>query len=196
VELAGVATQVAITSPGSKPAYRGSGPLLVTHTGWSGPAILDASHLATQSTPAARQPIVVDWIGPAGAQLEDALMSASGTVRSVVGAYLPRRLTDALVREAGAEPATPLSQLRREARRTIVDALTAYRLPWTGDAGYQKAEVTGGGVRLDEVDPRTMESRRHPGLYFCGEVLDAFGPIGGHNFQWAWSTGRAAGASV
>ena len=53
--------------------------------------------------------------------------------------------------------------------------------------------MTGGGVSLAEVHPRTMESRRHPGLYICGEVLDAFGPVGGYNFFWAWATGRAAG---
>ena len=66
-------------------------------------------------------------------------------------------------------------------------------IPWTGDEGYRKAEVTGGGVALGEVNPRTMESRRCPGLFLCGEMLDAFGPIGGHNFAWAWATGRAAG---
>ena len=73
--------------------------------------------------------------------------------------------------------------------------LTRYPLPWTGDEGYRKAEVTGGGVALSEVDPRTLESRLHPGLFLCGEILDAFGPIGGHNFAWAWATGRAAGAA-
>jgi len=66
-------------------------------------------------------------------------------------------------------------------------------LPWSGHEGYAKAEVTGGGVSLAEVDPATMESRKHPGLFLCGEILDAFGPIGGFNFQWAWATGRAAG---
>ncbi|HEV2736520.1 MAG TPA: NAD(P)/FAD-dependent oxidoreductase, partial [Longimicrobiaceae bacterium] len=59
--------------------------------------------------------------------------------------------------------------------------------------GYKKAEVTGGGVPLSEVDPRTLESRVVPGLFLCGEILDAFGPIGGYNFLWAWSTGRLAG---
>jgi len=86
-----------------------------------------------------------------------------------------------------------LAQLRREERVGIVDLLTRYPLPWTGDEGYKKAEVTGGGVTLGEVHPSTMESRLHPGLFFCGEVLDAFGPIGGYNFAWAWATGRAAG---
>jgi predicted flavoprotein YhiN len=66
-------------------------------------------------------------------------------------------------------------------------------LPWSGDEGYRKAEVTGGGVSLSEIDAGSLESRRHPGLFLCGEMLDAFGPIGGYNFLWAWATGRAAG---
>jgi hypothetical protein len=198
--LAGVSAEVAITSRGLKPVYRGSGSLLVTHGGWSGPVVLDASHLATTSTAEERHEIVVDWLGVDPVELDEALRAAKGTVRSALFATseerLPRRLLDALVEEAGGDPSVPLAQLPRAQRRALVDTLTAYVLPWTGHAGYQKAEVTGGGVRLDEVAPRTMESRRTPGLFFCGEVLDAFGPIGGHNFLWAWATGRAAGASV
>jgi predicted flavoprotein YhiN len=83
--------------------------------------------------------------------------------------------------------------LRRDERAALVDRLVNFALPVTGDEGYRKAEVTGGGVALDEIDPRTLESVRHRGLYFCGKVLDAFGPIGGHNFAWAWATGRLAG---
>ena len=75
----------------------------------------------------------------------------------------------------------------------MINQLTACELPWDGDEGYRKAEVTGGGVNLSEVNPVTMESRRHAGLFICGEVLDAFGPVGGYNFLWAWATGRAAG---
>jgi len=198
-DLAGVATDVSITSRWVRPAYRGSGALLVTHTGWSGPAVLDASHVATTSPPDARQEILVDWTSADPGALDTALQVGGGTVRSALAGTaptLPRRLLDTLVRKAGANPTTPLAQLRRADRMAIVEALTAYRLPWTGHSGYQKAEVTGGGVRLDEIDPRTMESRRCPGLYFCGEVLDAFGPIGGHNFLWAWTTGRAAGAAA
>ena len=86
-----------------------------------------------------------------------------------------------------------LAELRRDERLRLIDVLVRYPLPWTGDEGYKKAEVTGGGVSLAEVDPRTMESRRCPGLFICGEALDAFGPIGGYNFAWAWATGRAAG---
>jgi predicted flavoprotein YhiN len=105
---------------------------------------------------------------------------------------LARRLAD----EAGVPWERPLSRLPREERRALVAALTEYELPWTGDEGYRKAEVTGGGVALDQVDPSSLESRVTPGLHLCGEILDAFGPIGGHNFLWAWATGRSAGRAA
>ncbi len=101
-----------------------------------------------------------------------------------------------LIAAAGIAPDRKMAELTRGERAALLTALTEYRLPVTGDEGYKKAEVTGGGVALDEVDPSSLESRRHPRLYFCGEVLDAFGPIGGHNFMWAWSTGRAAGTAA
>jgi predicted Rossmann fold flavoprotein len=197
VELAGIATDVTLGAPGTKPVFRTSGALLITHRGWSGPAILDASHLATRSDLGeGRQEIAVDWSGPDPLDWDAALLGNRGTVRTIVASRLPRRLADTLVTEAGVHPGTPLAELRRPDRRAVVAALTAYTLPWTGHEGYAKAEVTGGGVRLDQIDPRTMESRRTPGLYLCGEILDAFGPIGGHNFLWAWATGRAAGGAV
>ena len=98
-----------------------------------------------------------------------------------------------MLTEAGIALDRTLAQLRREERTRLIEYLTRYPLPWTGHEGYKKAEVTGGGVALNEIDVRTMESRLCPGLYLCGEVLDAFGPIGGYNFYWAWTTGRAAG---
>ena len=98
-----------------------------------------------------------------------------------------------LLAQADVEPTRVLADLRRDERRRLIDVLVRGELPWHGDEGYKKAEVTGGGVALSEVHPQTMESRRHPGLFLCGEVLDAFGPIGGYNFLWAWGTGRAAG---
>ncbi len=195
--LAGIATDVTLSAPDAKPAFRTTGALLFTHRGWSGPAVLDASHLATRVRPDGhRQEIWVNWTDRLGADWDAALRDGSGNVRTVVAALLPRRLADVLVEEAGVSPETALAQLRRSDRQAVVSALTSYRLPWTGHEGYQKAEVTGGGVALEEIDPRTMESRRTPGLYLCGEILDAFGPIGGHNFMWAWATGRAAGSSV
>ena len=98
-----------------------------------------------------------------------------------------------LLAQAGVDATRTLSELRRDERRRLVDLLVRGELPWSGDEGYKKAEVTGGGLALEEVNPRTMESRRHRGLFVCGEALDAFGPIGGYNFLWAWATGRAAG---
>jgi len=74
--------------------------------------------------------------------------------------------------------------------------VAAYVLPVLEVMGYKKAEVTAGGVALDEVDPRTLESRLTPGLYFVGEILDVDGRLGGYNFQWAWSTGHVAGRAA
>ena len=85
------------------------------------------------------------------------------------------------------------AELTREERTALIETLVRGPLPWSGDEGYAKAEVTGGGVSLAEIDPRTMESRLHRNLFLCGELLDAVGPIGGYNFLWAWATGRAAG---
>src|SRR5205085_10519934 len=94
----------------------------------------------------------------------------------------------------------PAGQFSRDARRTLAHALTALALPVLRDRGWNYAEVTAGGVPLNEIDFRTMESRKVPGLYLIGEILDCDGRIGGFNFQWAWATGfvagRAAAASV
>ena len=196
-ELAGVSKTVEVHAPGTRPAFRTRGGFLITHDGWSGPTVLDASHLAIRGKmDGSRQEIAVAWGDSAAETWDAALREGAATVRTILSRELPRRLTDLLLSEAALSPATPLAQLKREDRKRLVQMLTAYPLPWTGDAGYKKAEVTGGGVALGEVDPRTMESRRTPGLYLCGEVLDAFGPIGGHNFLWAWATGRAAGAGA
>jgi predicted flavoprotein YhiN len=114
-------------------------------------------------------------------------------VGTVIRRELPTRLADRLLADVGIDPTRKLSQLPRNGRKALVAALTRYPLPWSGDEGYKKAEVTGGGVALGEVQPATMESRIHPGLFLAGELLDAFGPIGGYNFVWAWVTGRLAG---
>ena len=74
-----------------------------------------------------------------------------------------------------------------------MQSLSAFELPVDGDEGYGKAEMTGGGVALGEVNPSTLESRRSPGVYICGELFDALGRMGGFNFLWAWITGRLGG---
>jgi len=192
--LAGVSTTVGISAPGAERPFHTTGGLLVTHEGWSGPAVLDASHLAIRErADQGRQDILVSWTRRDAEAWEEALRTGRESVQAKISRELPRRLAETLAKERSIDPATPLSQLRRPDRLSLIEALTAYRLPWTGNAGYKKAEVTGGGVDLSEIDPRTLESKRCPGLFMCGEMLDAFGPIGGHNFLWAWATGRAAG---
>ncbi|MDH3272095.1 MAG: aminoacetone oxidase family FAD-binding enzyme [Gemmatimonadota bacterium] len=196
-ELAGVSLTVTIRAPGTKPGFSTTDGFLFTHTGWSGPSVLDASHLAIRGKRnGERQELEIQWCDRDEVAWDDALRDGKETVRSALGRALPRRLAGLLHRESGVSEGTNLATLRREDRKALVRLLTRYRLPWTGDEGYKKAEVTGGGVALSEVDPVTMESRRRPGLLLCGEILDAFGPIGGHNFLWAWATGRAAGVAA
>jgi len=193
-ELAGVSLPVHIEVGGGGGSVDGG--FLFTHRGFSGPSVLNVSHHAIRSRMAGEpepRRISVQWC-ELDAEAWDALLrSGTGAVGTELRKRLPTRLADALLTEVGVDAALPLPQLRRDDRRRLVDALARWTLPWNGDEGYKKAEVTGGGVSLAEVDPRTLESRLHPGLFLCGELLDAFGPIGGYNFTWAWATGRAAG---
>ena len=108
---------------------------------------------------------------------------------------LPDRLAQLVLDTSGVAD-QPLARLPRDARRRIAETLAAFPLPATGTEGYRTAEVTGGGVALDEFDPGSGKSKVVPGLWLAGEVLDAFGPIGGFNFQWAWATGWTAGVSA
>jgi predicted Rossmann fold flavoprotein len=170
------------------------GGFLFTHRGYSGPVVLDVSHHAVRARQRGEtQPILVQWAEPDEGAWREALQHGDGLAVSRLRERLPQRLADHLLAEAGVPLDRTLATLRREERTQLVAKLCHYELPWTGDEGYKKAEVTGGGVSLAEVDPRTLESHRRPGLFFCGEILDAFGPIGGHNFAWAWATGRLAG---
>ena len=198
-ELAGVSLPVTITARDGRRQATASGGFLFTHHGYSGPSVLDVSHVAVRSRAAGdgTARVRVRWTA-LDADGWEAALRPEGT-RTVAGALrreLPIRLADALATAAGVPTTRPLAQLRKVERRRLIEVLVQGELPWSGDEGYRKAEVTGGGVSLAEIDPRTMESRRHPGLFICGEVLDAFGPIGGYNFLWAWATGRAAGTGA
>ncbi len=197
--LAGISLTVTMTAEASSRRSSASGGFLFTHRGYSGPAVLDVSHVVTRSRleedSTAR--VVVRWTGLDEKEWEAALKpERTRTVAGVLRRELPERLADALAMTAGIAPAQPLAQLTREQRLRLISLLVRGEIPWTSDEGYKKAEVTGGGVSLAEIDPRTMESRHHAGLYLCGEALDAFGPIGGYNFLWAWATGRAAGLAA
>ena len=194
--LAGVSLNVTLTARSAERTATATGGFLFTHRGYSGPSVLDVSHVAVRSLAEEPSPAVVSvrWTALDDDDWEAALRAhGARTVIATVREQLPDRLASALIGVALVDPTRPLAELRREERLRLVETLVRGVLPWTGDEGYKKAEVTGGGVSLAEVDARTMESRRHRGLFLCGEMLDAFGPIGGYNFLWAWATGRAAG---
>jgi predicted Rossmann fold flavoprotein len=194
--LSGVSLTVTLTARSDRRSATATGGFLFTHRGYSGPAVLDVSHVAVRSLAEgnARARIHVKWTSLGEAEWEAALKpQGARTVLGALRAEMPDRLASVLCTVAEVDAARSLAELRRDERLRLIETLVRGVLPWAGDEGYKKAEVTGGGVDLADVDPRTMESRRHAGLFLCGEMLDAFGPIGGYNFCWAWATGRAAG---
>jgi predicted Rossmann fold flavoprotein len=195
VSLSGVSLPVRLRARSRAHEHEAHGGFLFTHRGYSGPSVLDVSHVAVRSRMAGsdRAKVLVRWSVLDANAWTTALREASGRVANVVSRHVPARLAERLLVEAGVPLDRQAAELRRAERTGLVDRLTAYELPWTGDEGYAKAEVTGGGVALGEVHAATLESRVKPGLFLCGELLDAFGPIGGHNFAWAWATGRLAG---
>jgi len=205
--LSGVSLNVRLRAKLGSRITETFGGFLFTHRGYSGPAVLDISHVTSRlrSEASAKEggenPIIrAQWSARTAAEWAQALAPRSlgegGSVSAIVARHIPARLGDHLMVEAGIPCDRRTSSLKRSERLSLIDALTAYPLSWSGNEGYKKAEVTGGGVALGEVDPKTLESKRVAGLYLCGEMLDAFGPIGGHNFSWAWATGRAAGMAA
>lgn len=175
--------------------------VLCTHFGLSGPAVLDVSRAASDRRDRERLDVEIDWLpGRSEAMLEAEIQAlcrgGKRTIGSLAPEELPRRLADGLIAAAGLSAARPAAELSREGRRRFIETIKRLRLPIAGTLGFSKAEVTMGGVALEEVEPSNMQSRRVPGLFFCGEVLDLDGRVGGYNFQSAWSTGRLAGISL
>lgn len=194
--LAGISLPVRMRARSSAGSAESSGGFLFTHRGYSGPSVLDVSHVATRTASRGDAVVRVQWTSRRDHEWDADLGQATGRILTVIAQHLPERLAAALCADAGVPLERRGAELRRSERRALVERLTSCVLPWTGHEGFAKAEVTGGGVALGEVQTTTLESRRHPGLYLCGELLDAFGPIGGHNFAWAWSTGRTAGLAA
>lgn len=194
-DLAGISLPVTIVATSDTETREASGGFLFTHRGYSGPSVLDVSHVAVRGRLAQAPParLAVRWGAGSAATWDAALAPSAQAVGTAVRHALPARLADRLLAEADVDGRVALAQLPRDARRRLLDALLRFPLPWSGDEGYKKAEVTGGGVALGEVQPKTLESRILPGCFLAGELLDAFGPIGGYNFAWAWATGRLAG---
>src|SRR5262249_52123187 len=127
---------------------------------------------------------------------EQAQAAGKKQLAGVLAAFVPRRLAEELLRLSGMDVERKAAGLSREERARLARACKRLDVPLTGTLGFKKAEVTTGGVELLEIDSRTMESKLVPNLFLAGEVLDLDGPIGGYNFQAAWSTGWLAGSSV
>lgn len=211
-QLAGITlpdTELRVTTPdgaalglvdGRTSINRGS--LLFTHVGLSGPAVLNVSRAVTAQDSAERVGLCCDWLPELSedllrTELETRLRGAgSRRVASLLPESLPQRLGTALLARCGIGMETRAAELSKGARQALLAAMKRCVIPLSGTLGYAKAEVTAGGVALDEVDSRTMESKRAAGLFFAGEILDLDGPIGGYNFQAAFSTGWVAGGHL
>ena len=173
--------------------------MLFTHFGLSGPAVLDISrYLMMERTRDASASLQLSFMP--GCSLEQAdtwlLEAKAQTVLSRLREKLPERLAKTLLEGAGiASDRTP-KQIERDRRRALAQLLCGAPVEIVGDRGFSHAEVTAGGVPLSEMNLATMESRKCPGLYMAGEILDVDGRIGGFNFQWAWASGFVAGISM
>ncbi len=174
------------------------GSLLFTHVGLSGPVVLNVSRAVTghpqPHTLRLECNFLPDMTEAAWQQHWNECLSHSGKkhVLAAVPELVPRRLAEALLANEHLASDTRLAELGRAARQQLVEAVTRCTLRISGTRGFAKAEVTAGGVSLDEVDSSTMQSKLVPGLYLAGEVLDLDGPIGGYNFQAAFSTAYLA----
>jgi predicted Rossmann fold flavoprotein len=183
-DLAGVSTEVIASCNGQH--FREK--MLITHRGLSGPAILQVSSYWRNP-----QPILID-LAP-NQELTAAFRDSQtprnlATLRGELRKILPHRLAD---RWLDLHPPTSFTN---HALADLEKQLHGWPILPAGTEGYEKAEVTAGGVNTDELMAKTMESRKVPGLYFIGEVVDVTGHLGGHNFQWAWASGAAAGRAL
>ncbi|MCP4300146.1 MAG: aminoacetone oxidase family FAD-binding enzyme, partial [Gammaproteobacteria bacterium] len=169
--------------------------ILFTHRGLSGPAILQLSSYWSPG-----DEVRIDLLP--GRSARDVLLQAKRTqakslLRTVLGSLLPRALINELQALFWPKVSeTPLAEIADDTLTHIAQNLSCWTLKPAATEGYRTAEVTLGGVDTAELSSRTMESTRQPGLYFIGEVVDVTGHLGGFNFQWAWSSGWAAGQVI
>ena len=172
---------------------------LCTHFGLSGPSVLDISrYYLNAKFDDPETALVINWWPEKAAGQLDAELQAlrQNSVVKYLHAALPQSLARALCQQADIEPSTSGNNLTRAQRWSLARAVTQMPLPITGERGYDFAEVTAGGVPLNELHLDRLESRCCPGLYLCGEICDVDGRIGGFNFQWAWASGYVAGVSI
>ena len=184
-------------------ATRLEGALLWTHFGVSGPVALNMSrhwHRARLSGQTADVRLSL-CPGETFESLEDWLLSQEwarpkALVSTVLATRIPASLADAWIVASGIDQGTTMAHLAKDDRRRLLHALLDTPLPVADSRGYAYAEVTSGGIPLDEIEPATMQSRVCPGLFLVGEILDVDGRLGGFNFQWAWSSGWIAGHAI
>jgi predicted Rossmann fold flavoprotein len=177
--------------------------MLWTHFGMSGPVVLNMSrHWHRAGLEGASVDVLVNVLpgesfGSLDAWwLEQERERPRAQVATVLASRLPTAVADAWLDAAGVARDVTMAHLDRDRRRGLVRALVEGPVSVVDSRGYAYAEVTAGGIPLDEIDPATMQSRRCPGMYLVGEILDVDGRLGGFNFQWAWSSGWVAGHAV
>lgn len=186
--LAGISVDAAVRH--GKTAFRDG--LVFTHRGLSGPSILQISSYWREG-----DEIVVSLAPDTDvhAALRDArAVNPRRSAANALADIVPKRLARLIAERCNATE--PLAALSEERLRALSEAVNRWRVKPAGSEGYRTAEVTLGGVDTDTLNSRTMESRKVPGLYFIGEVVDVTGWLGGYNFQWAWASGWAAGQAV
>ena len=191
--LAGVSLEVQVATGSGRSGGRFVEDLLFTHRGLSGPAILQISNFWRPG-----QTLSLD-LAP-GSDLSTALQAAKSASRRKLGnelaTLLPHRLADAWLAPHPGWADKPVAEMRDRDLAQLAETLERWQLTPMGSEGYRKAEVTAGGVDTRELNSQTMQSLRHRGLYFIGEVVDVTGWLGGYNFQWAWASGAACAGAL
>lgn len=183
--------------------WRLAGALLWTHFGVSGPVAMNASrHWLRAQLEGRTCRVTVNFCPGQDFEAVDRRLIAvparqpRTSLQSAAAALVPASVAAALLGRLHLDPSIDLASLARADRRRLVHALVAWPLHVSASRGYNYAEVTAGGVSLDEIDPATLQSRVRPGLFLVGEILDVDGRIGGFNFQWAWASGYVAGRAL
>jgi predicted Rossmann fold flavoprotein len=201
-DLSGISVEsAAVTAPGTK--LKTDGPVLITHAGLSGPGILKLSAWGAREFAEQNYafPVSLNWVPP---HTRDTLIKALSVVReqnarkqvtTFSPVAMPQRLWERFVIAAGIPTTTPWAHVSNPSLQALATQLTAAEFKVDGKSMFKDEFVTCGGVKLSEVDFKTMESRKTPGLHFAGEVLDIDGVTGGFNFQNAWTTGYLAGTA-
>ena len=181
----------------NKAVFQEQGEMLFTHFGLSGPLVLSASAHANWAKDTYTAVIdlkpALDETRLEARILRDVAQGPNKAFHNFLEGLLPRKMVPVMAQRAEIPPDLPVNAMTRGQRRRLMEAMKAFAVPIAGPRPVKEAIITAGGVKTGEVDPGTMMSKKAPGLFFAGEVLDVDGYTGGFNLQIAWCTGRAAG---